>query len=97
MGDTQIILPGNRLKRDNRYQVHKKRQRCRRRAAIEPLIGHLKSDHRLGRNYLKGFEGDQFNLCMAACAWNLKKWIVAFIFVEICGACFVFMMVTQAE
>lgn len=74
-GDTSIILPGAPLKRDNRYQRDKKRKRCRRRAAIEPLIGHLKSDHRLGRCYLKGDLGDATNLLMAACAWNLKKWL----------------------
>lgn len=54
IGETQIILPGPPLKRDNRYQQDKKRQRCQRRAAIEPIIGHLKSDFRLSRNFLKG-------------------------------------------
>ncbi|MEW8056621.1 MAG: IS5 family transposase [Candidatus Thiodiazotropha sp.] len=75
VGETTIILPGAPLKRDNRYQRENKRRRCRRRAAIEPLIGHLKSDHRLGRCYLKGSMGDTINLLMAACAWNLKKWL----------------------
>jgi len=75
VGETTIILPGAPLKRDNRYQRDKKRRRCRRRAAIEPLIGHLKSDHRLSRCYLKGSIGDAINLLMAACAWNLKKWL----------------------
>ena len=79
VGETAIIRPGKRLKRDSRYQIEKKRKRCRRRAAIEPLIGHLKSDYRLSRNHLKGFEGDQFNLYMAACAWNLRKWVLGFI------------------
>ncbi len=78
VGETQIILPGTPLKRDTRYQRDKKRKRCRRRAAIEPLIGHLKHDHRLGRCFLKGSVGDQINLLMAACAWNLKKWVLAF-------------------
>ncbi len=77
VGETRIILPGAPLKRDNRYQRDKKRRRCRRRAAIEPLIGHLKSDHRLGRCFLKGGLGDAINLLMAACAWNLKKWLKA--------------------
>ena len=77
VGETSIILPSAPLKRDNRYQRDKKRKRCRRRAAIEPLIGHLKSDHRLGRCYLKGHIGDAINLLMAACAWNLKKWLFA--------------------
>jgi IS5 family transposase len=44
-----------------------------RRAAIEPIIGHLKSDFRLSRNLLKGQVGDEINVLMAACAWNLKK------------------------
>jgi IS5 family transposase len=56
-----------------------KRKQFRRRAAIEPIIGHLKSDHRLSRNYLKGFVGDVFNLLMAATAWNLRKWMNNFI------------------
>ncbi len=50
---TDIVLPKPPLKRDNRYQRDKKRKQCRRRAAIEPIIGHLKSDFRLSRNFLK--------------------------------------------
>mgnify|MGYP007017146369 CR=1 FL=1 len=42
-----------------------------------PVIGHLKSDHRLDRNFLKGFNGDQINLLMAAAAFNFKKWMRA--------------------
>ena len=80
VGETQINLPSTPLKRDSRYQRDKKRKRCRRRAAIEPLIGHLKSDYRLGRCYLKGSIGDQINLLMAACAWNLRKWVLAFFY-----------------
>jgi len=74
---TKIVLPGKALKKDTRYQKDKKRKQCRRRAAIEPIIGHLKSDFRLARNYLKGAMGDQINLLMAACAWNLKQWLLA--------------------
>ncbi len=50
-----------------------KRRRHRRRAAIEPVIGHLKSDHRLCRNYLKGIIGDQINVLLAAAAMNFKR------------------------
>ena len=75
VGETQVQLPGKALKRDTPYQRQKKRRRCRRRAAIEPLIGHLKSDHRLSRNYLKGVAGDKINLLMAACAWNMRLWM----------------------
>ena len=74
---TKIILPGKALKRDTHYQRNKKRKQCRRRAAIEPIIGHLKSDYRMAKNYLKGAIGDQINLLMAACAWNLKQWLLA--------------------
>lgn len=76
---TAITLPKKPLKRDNRYQRDKKRKQCRRRAAIEPIIGHLKSDYRLSRNFLKGIAGDQINLLMAATAWNLRKWLIAFL------------------
>jgi IS5 family transposase len=44
------------------------------RAAIEPVIGHLKSDHRMDRSRYKGFEGDRMNVGWAVIAWNTKKW-----------------------
>ena len=44
--------------------------------AIEPIIGHLKSDFRLSRNLLKGQVGDEINVLMVACAWNFRKWLV---------------------
>jgi len=78
-GGTQIVLPKKPLKRDNRYQRDKKRKQCKRRAAIEPIIGHLKSDFRLSRNFLKGMIGDEVNVLMAATAWNLKQWMIAFL------------------
>ena len=65
---TSITLPSVPLKRDNRYQRDKKRKKCRRRAAIEPIIGHLKSDYRLSRNYLKGTLGDNINVLISAAA-----------------------------
>jgi IS5 family transposase len=82
VADTTIQLPEKPLKRDNRYQRDKKRKQCRRRAAIEPIIGHLKSDFRLSRNFLKGTTGDEINLLMAATAWNLKKWLTAFFWAQ---------------
>jgi transposase, IS5 family len=50
-----------------------KRQKHSRRAAIEPVIGHLKQDYRLCRNYLKGIIGDNMNLILAAAAMNFKR------------------------
>lgn len=79
VGLTQISIPGVYLKRDTEEQKEDKRKKFRRRAAIEPVIGHLKNDYRMARNYLKGFVGDQINLLMAACAWNMKKWMNSFI------------------
>lgn len=43
-----------------------------RRQAIEPVIGHLKSDGLLGRNYLKGSEGDQVNVMLSCAGHNLR-------------------------
>ena len=49
------------------------RKRKRRRSAIEPVIGHLKSDHRLDRCFLKGREGDATNLIGSAAGFNVRK------------------------
>ena len=45
----------------------------KRRAAIEPVIGHAKHDHGLERNHLLGTVGDRINAMLSGCAWNLKK------------------------
>lgn len=45
----------------------------KRRSAIEPVIGHMKQDHRMDRNYLKGTDGDKMNAILAACGFNLRK------------------------
>ena len=50
-----------------------KRKKHSKRAAIEPIIGHLKADYRLCRNYLKGILGDLMNVIMAAAAMNFKR------------------------
>jgi len=74
IGDTIISTPDYRpLKRDTDYQKKKKRQKFRRRAAIEPVIGHLKTDFRMGQNYLHGTLSPQINAFLAAAGWNLKK------------------------
>jgi IS5 family transposase len=55
------------------------RRMLKRRAAIEPTIGHLKSDHRLDRNYLRGTSGDKINALLSAAGYNLRKllrWVV---------------------
>ena len=45
------------------------------RAGIEPVSGHLKSDHRMMRNYLKGTLGDAINTLMTAAAYNMRHWM----------------------
>ena len=70
---TTIEIPKNPGKGATTYQKQKARKRFRRRAGIEPIIGHLKSDYRLMRNYLKGSLGDSINLMLAAAAFNFKK------------------------
>ena len=76
---TVICIPDSPKKRDTKYQKEQKRKKFRWRAAIEPIIGHVKSDHRMQRNYLKGFIGDEINLLLAASAFNLKKWMNNFL------------------
>jgi len=76
IGTTKINIPKPPLKRDTAYQKRKKRKHFRRRAAIEPIIGHLKQDYRVERNYLKGQIGDSINFKMAAAGFNFRKLMV---------------------
>ena len=48
-------------------------KRMKRRAAVEPSIGHLKNEHRLERNRLKGVGGDAINAILSAAAMNFHK------------------------
>ncbi len=53
------------------------RREMRRRAAVEPVIGHVKAEHRMERNYLKGRNGDRANAVLAAAGYNfslLVRW-----------------------
>jgi IS5 family transposase len=45
----------------------------RRRSAVEPVIGHTKSEHRMDRNYLKGSHGDAINAVLAAAGYNFRR------------------------
>jgi hypothetical protein len=56
-------------------------------AAIEAIIGHLKSDHSMGRNYLKGSIGDKNNALLAGMGFNLMLLLRA-----IAGYFFVFLL-----
>ena len=70
---TKIIITDVPKKSDSRYQRMKKHKLFCKRAGIEPTIGQLKSDYRLGRNFYKGVGGDTMNLLLAAAAYNFKR------------------------
>lgn len=64
---SQVLISGTRklsklLKRDLRH-----------RSAIEPGIGHMKSDGLLGRNFLKGMAGDMQNVILSGAGHNMRK------------------------
>ncbi|CDM56852.1 IS5 family transposase [Rhizobium sp. T136] len=53
------------------------KRQMRRRSAVEPVIGHLKSEHRMDRNYLAGEQGHAVNAVLAAAGYNfslLLRW-----------------------
>jgi IS5 family transposase len=49
------------------------KQALKQRVKIEPVIGHLKADHRMDRCRYKGPQGDTTNVVWAATVWNLRK------------------------
>lgn len=49
------------------------RRQLRRRSAVEPVIGHMKQDHRMDRNHLTGSEGDKINAVLAAAGYNFRR------------------------
>ena len=70
----------NALKKTRVFRSGQKRgvhgqikRELRRRSAVEPTIGHLKEEHRMGRNYLKGRDGDRINAVLAAAGFNFKQ------------------------
>jgi len=73
---TKIEIPGRGKEKQSYYLKQKARRKFRQRAGIEPVIGHLKKDHRMLRNYLKGTRGDAINTMMAAAGYNLRHWII---------------------
>ena len=75
-GDARIYKQDGKLKQLTRTI----RNRIKRRSAIEPTIGHVKSDNRMGMNYLKGADGDRINAILAAAGYNMRKLIAAFLY-----------------
>lgn len=68
-GEADVHIAGQRRKNTTRAE---RKRRCRR-SAIEPKIGHLKSDHRMGRCFLARLAGDAINAVLAAAGSNLRK------------------------
>jgi len=83
VGSVDIVLPYRKAVGETWYKRKKQKKRFARRSAIEPVIGHLKSDYRMARCFLKGSIGSKLNLMLSAAAWNFRKWIRESIFVYI--------------
>jgi IS5 family transposase len=70
-----------------RVTEHIKRE-LRRRSAVEPVIGHAKGEHRMGRNYLAGPAGDAINAVLAAAGYNFRRllaWLALLLFAFLFG------------
>jgi IS5 family transposase len=65
---TAVYITGQR-----RGVTHKIKRWLKRRAVVEPVIGHAKNDGWLGRNWLKGRAGDRGNALLAAAGFNLRQ------------------------
>jgi transposase, IS5 family len=76
---------GHNAPKEHKFKVYTQGQKrgvtpaikrlMRRRAAIEPVIGHCKNDHRLGRNFLAHREGDAINAVLVAAGYNFRRLI----------------------
>ena len=74
-GDATVHLAGS----SHRGMSRTKRKRRRRRSAVEPIIGHMKSDHRMDRCFLTGLIGDEINAILTAAGLNLRKLLRGFV------------------
>ncbi|EKO79327.1 transposase DDE domain protein [Leptospira sp. Fiocruz LV3954] len=70
--NVQVHLSNKSRKNMTRWE----RMWMNRRSAIEPVISHLKHDHNMIRNFLKGREGDRINALFAAAGCNFSKLLV---------------------
>ena len=68
-GNAKVVKSGDSNKKLSKSEIKRKR----RRSSIEPVIGHMKSDHRLGRCFLKGLIGDAINILLSAAGKNMRK------------------------
>ena len=68
INDIKVIIAGQKRGISNKEQ-----RLLKRRNSVEPIIGHLKSDGKMRRSYLKGIKGDAMNVLLSACGQNLRK------------------------
>ena len=68
INDIKVIIAGQKRGISNKEQ-----RLLKRRNSVEPIIGHLKSDGKMRRSYLKGNKGDAMNVLLRACGQNLRK------------------------
>jgi IS5 family transposase len=71
--ETEILIPSKPNKSMSYYRRKKLSDSHKKRAGIEAVIGHLKTDYRLSRNFYKGVFGDNINIMLAAAAFNFKR------------------------
>ena len=81
-GDACVHLSGSSTRNLSRT----KKKRHKRRSSVEPKIGHLKSDTRMTRCFLKGLTGDAINAVLADAGSNLQKLLHAFAHARVLGA-----------
>ena len=85
---TDAGYKGHHAPKEKRFQVYVAGQKrglspaikraFRRRSAVEPVIGHLKNEHRMSRNHLSGSAGDAINAVLAAVGYNFRlllRWL----------------------
>lgn len=75
-GEAQINIVNFRTMKKKTRSV---KRWLKRRSAIEPIIGHVKSDNGMGRNRLKGIEGDKINALLSGCGYNMRKLLAVFL------------------
>ena len=72
-GETVIVNARDLRRQKTANGKRKVKKQLKQRSAIEPVIEHLKSGHRLSRNYLSGVSGDNINVMLAAAGYNFRR------------------------
>ena len=72
--------PGIDIKRRGKFKslTDQEKKMLKRRQAIEPIIGHLKADHRMNRCHLRGADGDSLHAVLCAAGYNIR-WLLRMI------------------